>query len=216
MEAELKYLISAAGDAFEQDFLGECEIIVQREGHSQARHSLTVKNRVIGRLRWVGMRRAVYEAEGATYDIKVNPLRKCISIISENDHESHLVERSRANPHRAGIRAEMAEGDNFRLVRLNDNRLRSEQSFVVNKKFYHSQLLVFRFDTRHRSQTTARIHVNPAMKWESRFMHRLLALVVCRIILERREAGAQRVRVKEKQSPHTSSSARIRERKRVY
>ena len=216
MEAEIKYLISAAGDAFEQDFLGECEIVVRREGHSRARHSFTVKNRVIGRLRWIGMRRAVYESEGATYDIKVNHLGKCISIISENDHESHLVERSRANPHRAGIRAEMAEGDNFRLVRLNDNRLRSEQSFVVNKKFYHSQLLVFRFDTRQRSQTTARIHVNPSMKWESRFMHRLLALVVCRIILERRDAGAQRIRVKEKEPSHSSSSARIRERKRIY
>ncbi len=216
MEAKLNYLTSAAGDTFEQDFLGECEIVVRREGHSRARHSFTVKNRVIGRLRWMGMRRAVYEADGQSFDIKVGNLGRCISIFSEDNKESHLIERSRANPHRAGIRAEMAEGDNFRLVRLDDNRLRSEQSFVVNKKFYHSQLLVFRFDTVQRSQTTARIHVNPVMKWEARFMHRLLALVVCRIILERREAGSQRVRIKEKEKATLSSSARVRERKRIY
>lgn len=216
MEAKLNYLTSAAGDTFERDFLGECEIVVRREGHSRARHSFTVKNRVIGRLRWIGMRRAVYEGEGETYDIKVGNLGRSISIFSAENKESQLVERSRANPHKAGIRAEMAEGDNFRLVRLDDNRPRLEQSFVVNKKFYHSQLLVFRFDTLQRSQTTARIHVNPAMKWETRFMHRLLALVVCRIILERREAGSQRIRVKEKEQPHLSSSARVRERKRIY
>jgi len=215
MEAKLNYLISAAGDAFEHDFLGECEVVVRREGHSRARHTFTVKDRVIGRLRWIGMRRAVYEAEGQRFDIKVGNLGKRISIVSEDDNESCLVERSRANPHRAGIRAEMAEGDNFRLVRSLDSRLRSQQSFVVNKKFYHSQLLVFRFNLVQRSQTTVRIHVNPAMKWEARFMHRLLALVVCRIILERRESGLQRVRIKEKERLF-SGSARGRERKRIY
>lgn len=217
MRATINHLVSAAGDVFEPDFIGECEIKVRREGHSRARHTFSVGKRIIGRLRWIGMRRAVYEGDGGTFDIIVGPLGKRISAICPQNTESQLVERSRANPHRAGIRVEMAEGDNFRIVRSLDSRLRSEQSFVVNKKFYNSQLLVFRFTTGVRSQTTVRVNVTQTMKWEARFLHRLLALVVCRIILERRQAGAQRVRVKEKQQPQGfSSSARVRNRKRIY
>jgi hypothetical protein len=217
MYARIDHLLSAAGDAFEPDFIGECEIKVCREGHSRARHTFMVGKRVIGRLRWIGMRRAVYEGEGGPYDIVVGPLGKRISAISQDNTESHLVERSRANPNKADLRVEMAEGDNFRLVRLLDSRLRSEQSFVVNKKFYNSQLLVFGFNTGVRSQTTVRVQVQHTMKWEARFLHRLLALVVCRIILERRQTGSHRVRVKEKKSTHSfASSARVRDRKRVY
>jgi hypothetical protein len=50
------------------------------------------------------------------------------------------------------------------------------------------------------------------MKWEARFMHRLLALIVSRIILERRHSGARPLRVKEKPRRFLSS-ARVRERK---
>src|SRR5688572_31463513 len=46
------------------------------------------------------------------------------------------------------------------------------QSFVVNKKFYNSQLLVFGFNTGVRSQTTVRVQVQHTMKWEARFLHR--------------------------------------------
>lgn len=217
MRARIDHLTSAAGDAFEPDFIGECEITVRREGHSRARHTFSVGDRIIGRLRWIGMRRAVYECETGSFDIAVGPLGKRISAICQENTESQLIERSRANPNKADLRVEMAEGDNFRLIRLLDSRLRSEQSFVVNKKFYNSQLLVFRFTTGMRSQTTVRVHVTHTMKWESRFLHRLLVLVVCRIILERRQAGAQRVRVKEKKASHSfSASARVRDRKRIY
>jgi len=108
---------------------------------------------------------------------------------------------------------EMAEGDNFRLMRSSDSRLRSEESLSVHKEFYTSTLLVFRFDVRRRTQTTARIEVKPVMKWEARFTHRLLALTVSRIILERRHSGSQPLRVKE-QPQRFTSSARVRERKR--
>jgi hypothetical protein len=216
MEASINYLTSATGEAFERDFLGECEIVVRREGHSRARHTFTVGNRTIARLRWIGMRRAVYEAEGQQFDIKVNPLGKSIAFIAQDGSESFLVERSRANPHKAGMRVEMAEGDNFRLLRNLDNRLREEQSIVINKKFYHSQLLVFRFNTRVRTQTTVRVSVGHSMKWEARFMHRILALVVCRIILERRNSGAHRMRVKEKKPLPISGGAYGRERKKIY
>jgi hypothetical protein len=53
------------------------------------------------------------------------------------------------------------------------------------------------------------------MKWEARFVHRLLALSVCRIILERRHSGCRPQRVKETKLRRFASSARVRERKRV-
>jgi hypothetical protein len=216
MEASANYLTSATGETFEREFLGECEIVVRREGHSRARHIFTVGNRTIARLRWIGMRRAVYEAEGQQFDIQVSALGKSIVFIAPDGSESFLVERSRANPHKAGMRVEMAEGDNFRLLRNIDSRLREEESIVINKKFYQSQLLVFRFHTRIRTQTTVRVNVEHTMKWEARFMHRILALVVSRIILERRNSGAQRMRMKEKLPAHSSNSIHGRERKKIY
>src|SRR5215216_2344829 len=215
MQASVDILEAAAGEAFERDFMGRGEIIVRREGHSRARHIFTFNDRIIARLRWRGHRRAVYEVEGERFDINVNALGKRISIISYDGSESSLVERSRANPNREDLRGEMAEGDNFFLKRTLDSRLRSEASFVVQKQFYTSTLLVFHFDMRHRTQTTARIEVKPVMKWEARFIHRLLALTVCRIILERRHSGLQPLRVKEVARGFTSS-ARVRERKRAY
>jgi hypothetical protein len=112
------------------------------------------------------------------------------------------------------MRLEMAESDNFCLMRTSGSRLRSEESLVVHKEFYTSTLLVFHFNTRRRTQTTARIEVRPVMKWEARFVHRLLALVVCRIILERRHSGSQPLRMKEKPRRFTSS-ARVLNRKGV-
>ena len=212
MEASINYLTSASGEAFERDFMGAAEILVRREGHSRARHLFTIEGRTIARLRWRGQRRAIYEADGLRFYINVAALGKKIALTSEDGSESFLVERSHANPHRAGLRAEMAEGDNFRLLRARDSRLRSAYSFAINKQFYASTLMVFRFDAHHRTETTARIEVKPVMKWEARFAHRLLALVVCRIILERRHSGTQPLRVKE-HPRHFTSSARVRERK---
>ena len=198
MQAKINILTAASGEAFERDFMGEGEIVVKREGHSRARHIFIVNGRIIGRLRWRGMRRAVYEAEGASFHIKVGALDKSICITSEDGGESFLIERSRANPHKAGMRAQMAEGDDFRVLRSCGSRFKLETSFFINKPFYHSTLMAFYFDTGRRTQTTVRIQVEPAMKWEARFIHRLLALVVCRIILERRHSGSQPLRVKEK------------------
>jgi len=197
MQASINILTAVAGEAFEHEFMGASEIIVRREGHSQARHLFMVGGRTIARLQWRGLRRAVYEADGMRFDISVGALDKRIAIIAEDGSESFLVERSRANPHRAGLRAEMAEGDNFRLLRVRKSSLRSEYSFAINKPFYASTLMVFRFNITRRTQTTATVEIKPVMKWESRFVHRLLALVVCRIILERRHSGKKAVRVKE-------------------
>src|SRR5262249_59368074 len=105
----------------------------------------------------------------------------------------------------------MAEGDNFCLMRTWDSRFRGLSAFTVHKQFYASTLLVFHFDTRRRSQTTARVEVKPVMRWESHFVHRLLALVVCRIILERRHSGSVRQRTKEPRG--VTRRARVRERK---
>ncbi|HEX8184439.1 MAG TPA: hypothetical protein VF747_06800 [Blastocatellia bacterium] len=215
MRASVDILGAAAGEAFERDFMGQGEIIVRREGHSRARHLFTVNGRTIARLRWRGQRRAVYEAEGSRYDINVGALGKRISIISDDGSESFLVEGGRANPNQEDLRGEMAEGDNFFLIRSLDSRLRSEASFVVHKQFYTSTLLVFHFEMRRRTQTTARIEVKPVMKWEARFIHRLLALAVCRIILERRHSGLQPLRIKEVPRGF-ASSARVRERKRAH
>jgi hypothetical protein len=109
----------------------------------------------------------------------------------------------------------MAEGDNFCFKRSWDSRLRAEASFVVHKQFYSSALLVFHFNMRRRTQTTARVVVTPVMKWESGFMHRLLALGVCRIIVGRRRSGSQPLRIKEMKLRHFASSARVRNRKRI-
>jgi hypothetical protein len=214
MQKGVQILSAAAGEAFERDFMGDGEVIVRREGHSRARHLFTKNGRTIARLRWHGHRRAVYEADGLRLDISVGALDRRITIIGEDGNESWLVERSRANPHREDLRAEMAEGDNFCLMRLLGSRFRAEESLVVHKEFYTSTLLVFHFEARRRTQTTVRIQVQPVMKWESRFIHRLLALTVCRIILERRHSGSKPLRVKEKARPFTSSR-RVRERKRV-
>jgi hypothetical protein len=194
--------------------MGEGEVIVRREGHSRAQHIFMAQGRTIARLRWRGLRRAVYESDAFSFDIKVSALDKRIAIIAEDGSESFLVERSRANPNKAGLRVEMAEGDNFRLIRARESSLRSEDSFAINKQFYASTLMIFRFDTERRTQTTARIEVRPVMKWEARFAHRLFALVVCRIILERRHSGSQPRRVKEKPR-HFASSDRVRNRKKI-
>ncbi|HKA18018.1 MAG TPA: hypothetical protein VKN18_06840 [Blastocatellia bacterium] len=215
MQAGLASLIAAAGEVFERDFMGAGEVIVERVGQSHVRHVFTVNGRAIARLRWHGLRRAVYEVDGKKWDIKVGVLGKRISIISEEGGESFLVERSRANPNKEGLRIEMAEGDNFCLKRSWDSRLRADASLVINKEFYCSKLLVFHFNMRHRTQTTARVLVNPVMKWEARFIHRLLALTVCRIILERRNSGCKPLRTKEMQDKRFESSARVRERKRI-
>jgi hypothetical protein len=215
MQIGIEISIAAAGEAFERDFMGRGEIIVRREGFSRARHLFSVDGRTIARLRWRGHRRAVYEADGLRFDINVNALGKRISIISGDGSESFLVERSRANPNQEELRGEMAEGDNFFLKRSWGSRLRSETSFTVHKQFYTSTLLVFHFNMRRRTQTTARIEVKPVMKWEARFVHRLIALTVCRIILERRHSGSQPLRVKERPRGF-ASSAHARGRKRAF
>jgi hypothetical protein len=215
MQASVNILTAIANEAFERDFMGEGEILVRREGYSRAQHVFTVNGRAIARLKWRGLRRAVYETEGLKFYINVGSLGKRIAIASEEGSESSLVERSRANPNRAGLRVEMAEGDNFRLLRARESSLRSEFSIAVNKQFYASTLMVFRFDGARRTQTTARIEVKSVMKWEARFIHRLLALVVCRIILERRNSGAQPLRVKEK-PPQFAGSYRARSRRKIW
>jgi len=215
MQAGLGSLIAAAGEVFERDFMGAGEVIVERVGHSRVQHVFTVNGRAIARLRWRGSRRAIYEADGARWYINVGALAKRISITSDEGCESFLVARSRANPNKEELRVEMAEGDNFCLVRCWDSRFRAEGSFIVHKQFYGSRLLVFHFNMRRRTQTTARVVVNPVMKWEARFVHRLLALGVCRIILERRNSGSQPLRVKEARLRRFACSARVRERKRM-
>jgi hypothetical protein len=214
MRSGVEILSATAGETFERDFVGDGEIIVRREGFSRARHIFTINGRTIARLRWRGMRRAIYESDGARFEINVGSLDKRISIISDDGSESFLVERSPANPHREHLRAEMAEGDDFCLVKLCGSRLRAESSYLIHKEFYTSTLLVFRFETRRRTQTTVRVEVKPVMKWESRFIHRLLALTVCRIILERRHAGSQPRRVKEQPRRYHTSS-RVCKRRRL-
>jgi hypothetical protein len=214
MKAGIEILSARAGDVFDRDFIGAGEIIVRREGHSRARHVFTINGRTIARLRWRGMRRAVYETEGSSCDIRVGALDRSITLISSDGGESSLHPLSPGNPRREDLRVEMAEGDNFCLYRSIDSRLRSADAFIVHKEFYNSTLLVFRFDNRRRTQTTVRVEVNPTMKWEARFTHRLLALVVCRIILERRHSGLQPVRLKE-QPGRLASNPRVCKRGRA-
>ena len=97
MQAGLASLIAAAGETFERDFMGPGEVIVQRLGHSRVQHVFTVNGRVIARLRWRGLRRAVYEAEDTKWDINVGALDRRISIISDEGSESFLLERSKKN-----------------------------------------------------------------------------------------------------------------------
>src|SRR5215469_15873443 len=148
MQVGIETLRATAGETFERYFIGQGEIIVRREGHSRVRHIFTINDRVIARLRWHGLRRALYETEDARFYIGVSALGKRISITSEDGGESFLVERSRANPNKQQLRVEMAEGDNFRLERSWDSRFRSDTSFIIHKEFYTSTLLVFRFDLR--------------------------------------------------------------------
>lgn len=215
MHAGLSSSIAIAGEVFERDFMGAGEVIVQRVGNSRVRHVFLLNGQAIAKLRWRGLRRAVYEIEGTRWHINVGALEKRIAIVSDDGSESFLVVRSRANPNKSRLRVEMAEGDNFLLMRSWKSRRRAEASLAVHKEFYSSTLLVFHFNMRHRTQTTARIDVKPVMKWEARFIHRLLALVACRIILERRHSGSRPQRVKETNAPRSAAGARARERKRM-
>lgn len=215
MHAELDIRKIAAGEAFERDFIGECEIVVKREGLSHARHIFLACGRTIGRLRWRGLRRAVYECDAGRFEIAVGALDKRIRVIAEDGGESCLVERSRANPRSEKLRVEMAEGDNFCILRYCDSPLRSAMSLVVHKQFYSSKLMVFRFHTVRRTQTTVHIEVTPMMKWEARFLHRLLALIVCRIILERRHSGSQPHRAKEPPGRHRAKRLPRRKSSRI-
>jgi hypothetical protein len=216
MQKGVEILSMAASEPLDGDFLGEGEVLVRREGYSRFSHVLLFNEKQLAKLRWYGMRRAVYEAEGGVkYDIKVGALEKRITIISPDGSESCLIEGSRANPRQADLRAEMAEGDNFCLVRSWNSQFKSEASLTVHKKFYTSTLLVFRYETERRTQTTVRISVTPTMRWESRFMHRMFALGICRIILERRHSGAHPLKQKESVR-HFTTSARARARKRSY
>ena len=62
--------------------MGEGEVVVRREGYSRAQHIYSLYNgRTIARLRWRGMRRAVYETDGFSFDINVGALDKRIAII---------------------------------------------------------------------------------------------------------------------------------------
>jgi hypothetical protein len=215
MQKGVEILSTAAGEPLDGEFIGEGEVLVRREGYSRFSHVLLFNKKQLAKLRWYGMRRAVYEAEGLKYDIKVGALERRITVISQDGSESLLIEGSRANPQQADLRAEMAEGDNFCLVRSWNSQFKSEASLTVHKKFYTSTLLVFRYETGRRTQTTVRISVTPTMKWESRFMHRMFALVICRIILERRHSGAHPLKQKENVR-HFTTSARARARKRSY
>ncbi|HUK92091.1 MAG TPA: hypothetical protein VLZ81_16950 [Blastocatellia bacterium] len=215
MQKGLEILRSAAGEIPEREFFGDGEITVHREGYSRSRHILLRNGEQLAKLRWYGMRRAVYEAEDVKFEINVGALQKRISVMTPEGSESHLIERSRANPRSEDLRAEMAEGDNFCFIRSWSSRFRSQASLIVHKEFYTSTLLVFQYDVARRTQTTVKIAVNPVMKWESKFAHRLLALGVCRIILERRHSGAHPLKQKER-SAHFVSSARARERRKLH
>jgi hypothetical protein len=215
MYAGLSSSVAIAGEVFDRDFMGAGEVIVQRVGNSRVRHVFLVNGQAIAKLRWRGSRRAVYEIDGSRFDINVTALERRIAIISEDGGESFLVERSRANPNKPRLRVEMAEGDNFCLMRSWTSRRRAEASLAVHKEFYSSTLLVFHFNMRRRTQTTTRIVVNPVMKWESRFVHRLLALIACRIILERRHSGSRPQRVKEASARRLASGVHTRKLKRM-
>ena len=209
MQAEANIL--SASVAMDRDFIGEGEIVVRREGCSRARHLFIKEGRVIGRLRWQGLRGAVYESDGVRLEIRVGALGRRINIIGHDGDESCLIERSRNNPHRReDLRIEAAEGDNFCISRTMDRRLRSQTSLTVYKEFYASTLMIFRYETMRRTQTTFHVEIKSTMKREARFGHRLLALLASHIILERRHSGSHPQRAKEKSSSVSHSRARIR------
>jgi hypothetical protein len=215
MEAAADTLKMAAGEPFEPEpyFSGEGDITVRRVGQSRARHRFIRNDRTFARLRWRGMRRATYQGEGIRLDLSIGPLDRRIAIVSEDGGKSFLIERSRGNPRRDRLKIEMAEGDNFYLTESWDSRFRSEAAMTVYREFNNTALMIFRFHLDRRTQTTVRVRLESAMKYEARFAHRLLALVVCRIILDRRHSGLKPERVKE--APiRFASSLRVRERKR--
>jgi len=213
MQRSADILVASASEPFEREFVGKGEILVQREGYSRMRHVFIHKGKTLARLKWYGMRRAVYETEGERYDISIGALAKRIRVISESGSESLLIERSRGNARQENLRLEMAEGDNFCLTRSWNKRLKHEALLELHKAFYASTLLTFTYDVKLRTQTTVQIAVKSTMQREARFAHRLLALVVCRIILERRSSGARPHRVKEKQE-HLDSGTRASKKRR--
>ncbi|MGH9761854.1 MAG: hypothetical protein ACREDR_22780 [Blastocatellia bacterium] len=185
------------GRPLDRDFVEEGELLVRREGFSRARHSFALNGNRLGRLRWRGLRRAEYEGGEARYDIYVGALEKGVRLISQSGGESRLIERSRPNKRGEGLRIEMAEGATFCMSEARGVRGRLTAAVVIRKAFQTTDLLVCSYETRRRTQTTLRIVVTPDMKRESRFFHRIIALVACWVILERRRQGGQPMKRKE-------------------
>ena len=104
MQTGVEILTLAAGKVPEAEFFGEGEVTVRREGYSHSRHILLLNGKPLAKLRWYGMRRAVYESEGLKYEISVGALQRRICVISQDGSESVLIERSRANPRRRSSR----------------------------------------------------------------------------------------------------------------
>lgn len=197
MRTSAEILKAAADQLPDPDFLDDKEIDVRREGYSRARHLFVAGGRTVARLRWRGRRRALYDSDGMRLEIAVGPLDRKISAVSSDGARSVLTEGSRANPHREDLRIEMAEGDNFCLTKKLGKRLRTMQCFDVYKEFSNCSLMALSFDGSRRSQTAVTIRFNEDIRGETRFVHRLLALIVCRIILDRRHSGLPRIRKKE-------------------
>lgn len=201
MHAGLQVAWFGAARELDGDFIDGGEVLVEREGYTRSRHSFTINGEWLADLSWRGRRRAFYRNERKRYEISVGPLQKLVRIISDDGKESQLIERSRTRQRARRLRIEMAEGANFCLFEKASRGPRQPATILVRKPFETLVLVECSYQIQERTQTTVRITIKPGMKGEERYLHRIMALITCWIILQRRRSGLKPHRIKEQERP---------------
>jgi hypothetical protein len=184
--AEAVFYTAGLGAYFETDFCGEGRIKVVRKGRSRAHYLLKLNGTDIAELCWRGPRRVRYTTleDRAHFDMKIGPMKRKIRGVDADGKLSRLIIPSNRDLGRRDLRAQMYNGDNFFVHRHHVNRWGGCR-FEVHKQHYPNNVLVFHFDTEDPASPIL-VDIAKLMRWEMQHFHRLLALVITRICLERR------------------------------
>ena len=107
-----------------------------------------------------------------------------IRAVEQDGQLSKLIIPSNHNYTRRDLNIRMHNGDDFIVRRRRFDRWGASR-LEVRKRHYLNSVLVFHFDSDDPGSTIL-VDVERLMRWEMAHFHRLLALVVTRIGLERR------------------------------
>lgn len=176
--------VVAMGMAPEMDLCGHGRITVDRYGRRRPEYRLMCDGELLATLLWCGPRRlryTVFRSEDSM-DLIVGPRKRRIHAIERNGRTSRIIINSNKNLARHDISLQTYDGANFFVLRQCADRWGTVR-FEVHKQFYPHNLLVFRYDERD-AAAPIQIDVERLMRWEIKHFHRMIALVLSRIVLE--------------------------------